>query len=226
MKHRQVWLFEEGRDLFKVIRTYWPLNSKCFSWAKMRIKKTLLIRCRPVPPRHFPGMECRRTVALARSQHDSCPQTIRRPDARVRAGSPSLAGFPDEVRKTILLREASRRHGEQVSSPNVRIVGQWETHVDSPAHSVKRASNRRSDRSERNGAAWFVIRCAREAAKDPDYAPSARAGRKMGKRSRTNPRRCVCCDADRLVEALARCGKDGKQRCQWHRALPGWSLPA
>jgi hypothetical protein len=39
MKHRQVWLFKEGRDLFKVIRTYWLLNPKCFNKAKCIFKR-------------------------------------------------------------------------------------------------------------------------------------------------------------------------------------------
>src|SRR5438876_8216945 len=42
MECRQLWFFEEGRDLFKVIRRYWLLNVKCFNKAQMPIKKIFL----------------------------------------------------------------------------------------------------------------------------------------------------------------------------------------
>jgi hypothetical protein len=38
MEYRQRWFFEEGRDLFKVIRRYWLLNAKCFNKDKCLLR--------------------------------------------------------------------------------------------------------------------------------------------------------------------------------------------
>ena len=46
----------------------------------------------------------------------------------------------------------------------------------------------------------------------------------MGKRSRANPRWRVRGDADRLVEALARCSEDGNKDAHGVAHYPGWSL--
>src|SRR6266480_1154173 len=48
-----------------------------------------------------------------------------------------------------------------------------------------------------------------------------RAREEMGKRPRASTRWRVRSDADRLVETLARCGENGKQRREWRCLLSG-----
>jgi len=63
MEYRQRWFFEEGRDLFKVIRRYWLLNAKCFNKDKCLLRD-LLLECCPVRRGIFLGLERRGTTVF------------------------------------------------------------------------------------------------------------------------------------------------------------------
>jgi hypothetical protein len=64
-----------------------------------------------------------------------------------------------------------------------------------------------------------VIDVHEEAAKNPDYTLSLDGVKKWETDHGQIPAGAFVCDADRLVEALARRGKDGKQGCQWYCTL-------
>jgi kynurenine formamidase len=136
-------------------------------------------------------------------------------------GIPLWPGFPDEARKTNYWYEKRPDvMGTGFFSELYTHVDQWGTHVDPPAHFIKGLRTVDQIDPKEMILPFVVIDVHNESAKNPDYTLSLERVKKWEKRSRTDPDRRVCCDADRLVEALARRGKNRKQRCQWHRALP------
>src|SRR6266481_2888699 len=95
------------------------------------------MECWPVRRGMFLDMEHGGTVALANST-DSCRQTICRPDARVRARNPALAGgFPMRGAKQFTGTRSRNVMGTGFLSELYTHVGQWGTHVDPPAHFIK-----------------------------------------------------------------------------------------
>ena len=97
-----------------------------------------------------------------------------------------------------------------VFSPSCLHVGQWGTHVDPPAHFVKGLRTVDQIDPKEMILPLVVVDVHEEAAKNPDYTFLTRSCEEVGKRSRANPCWRVRGDADRLVEALARCSEDGK----------------
>jgi len=95
----------------------------------------------------------------------------------------------------------------------------------SACSSHQRVAHRRSDRSQGNDSAPGDCWCTRRGCEKSRLHLLTRACEEMGKRSRANPFWRVRGDADRLVEALARCSEDGNKDAHGVAHYPGWSLP-
>ena len=132
------------------------------------------------------------------------------------------SGFPDETRKTIYWYE--KRPDTQVAGFLAELfthVGQLGDARRSACSFHQRAVHRRSDRSQGNDPAPGGCRCTRRGREKSGLHFSLERVKKMGKRPRASTRWRVRSDADRLVETLARCGENGKQRREWRCLLSG-----
>src|SRR5215471_8139422 len=88
----------------------------------------------------------------------------------------------------------------------------------------QRSAHCRSDRSERNDPATRCCGRTRRRCEKSRLHTLLGTGEKMGKRSWTDSSWCICCNADRLVKALARCGQNAEQGRERRCALSRMEL--
>src|SRR5439155_4200512 len=137
MECRQLWFFEEGRDLFKVIRRYWLLNVKCFNKAQVPIKKIFLWSV-GLTLAAFSSVWSAEEPSLWQIQQIIAGKRYVDLTHEFAPGIPHCLRFPDEARKTIYWYEKrSNVMGTGFFSALYTHVSQWGTHVDHPAHFIK-----------------------------------------------------------------------------------------
>src|SRR5438270_13751402 len=117
MEYLQLWFFEEGRDLFKVIRRYWLLNVKCFNKAQMPIKKIFLWSV-GLSLAAFSSVWSSEEPSLWQIQQILAGKRYVDLTHEFAPGIPHWPGFPDEARKQFTGMRSVLTSWEQVSSPN------------------------------------------------------------------------------------------------------------
>ena len=142
-------------------------------------------------------------------------------------GIPHWPGFPDEVRKTIYWYDKRANvMGTGFFSELYTHVGQWGTHVDSPAHFVKGLRTVDQIDPKEMVLPLVVIDVHEEAAKNPDYTLSLERVKKWETDHGPIPASAfVAMRTDwskRWPETARMENKDANGTAHY----PGWSLPA
>src|SRR5256886_6938377 len=183
MEYLQLWFFEEGRDLFKVIRRYWLLNVKCFNKAQMPIKKIFLWSV-GLSLAAFSSVWSAEEPSLWQIQQILAGKRYVDLTHEFAPGIPHWPGFPDEARKTIYWYEKrSNVMGTGFFSELYTHVGQWGTHVDPPAHFIKGLRTVDQIDLKEMILPLVIIDVHEDVAKNPDYTLSIERLRKWEKAS-------------------------------------------
>ena len=226
MEYRQLWFFEEGRDLFKVIRRYWLLNVKCFNKAQMPIKKIFLWSV-GLSLAAFSSVWSAEEPSLWQIQQILAGKRYVDLTHEFAPGIPHWPGFPDEARKTIYWYEKrSNVMGTGFFSELYTHVGQWGTHVDPPAHFIKGLRTVDQIDPKEMVLPLVIIDVHEEATKNPDYTLSLERVKKWETNHGPIPAGAfVAMRTDwskRWPDAARMENKDANGIAHY----PGWGLPA
>lgn len=126
-------------------------------------------------------------------------------------GNPHWKGFPDEKLETLYWYDPGiGTMGSGFYAQYFSIVGQWGTHVDSPAHFIKGLRTVDQIDVKEMILPLVVIDVHEKVAKNPDYTITMEDVRTWEEKHGKIPKGGLRSYEDRLVQALAGCSRNAE----------------